>query len=356
MTDRVRIEVLDIHAADETALRARWEATTELVGELEPEEPIAPFDQHLVELRHEPSYRNPHHLVAWDGDGKHVVGYASITLEYTDSNRHLAWFDLGVRDAARGQGIATRLLHDIGEIARNDGRTIIGSWSVDGHPGSDFAQARGFAKKSTERKSRLETAKIDRELMDRWIKAAEASATDYELVAYDGRSPEELVDEFVDLYDVTNTAPRDDLDMEDEVMTREMFLENEERMEKVGTHRWLLLARHVPTGQLAGFTEFWFPKHTDTVTFQGWTAVRPDHRNHGLGRWLKAVNAVRLLDERPQVVAIDTWNAFSNGPMLGINIAMGFELLRGYNDWQAPTDQVVETTKEKSGLGTSASL
>jgi hypothetical protein len=33
--------------------------------------------------------------------------------------------------------------------------------------------------------------------------------------------------------------------------------------------------------------------------------------------------------------------------MLGINVAMGFELLRGYNDWQASTDQVVETTKEK---------
>jgi hypothetical protein len=37
---------------------------------------------------------------------------------------------------------------------------------------------------------------------------------------------------------------------------------------------------------------------------------------------------------------VDTWNAFSNAPMLGINIEMGFQLVRGYNEWQAKTDVV----------------
>lgn len=200
----------------------------------------------------------------------------------------------------------------------------------------------GFEVKATERKSRLMTARVDRELMQRWIKAADAHAVDYELVAYDGPTPDELLEEFVDLYHVTNTAPRDDLEMDDEIVTAARLREDEARMVDLGTERWRVLARHLPSGQLAGFTEIWFPTHTNVQADQGWTAVRPEHRNHGIGRWIKAANILRVLDERPEVEAVDTWNAFSNGPMLGINIAMGFELLRGYNEWQAPTDVVAD--------------
>ncbi|HKY75356.1 MAG TPA: hypothetical protein VJS45_04400, partial [Acidimicrobiia bacterium] len=60
----------------------------------------------------------------------------------------------------------------------------------------------------------------------------------------------------------------------------------------------------------------------------------------GLGRWLKAVNALRLLDERPDVEFIDTWNAGSNEAMLGINVAMGFAPLENWGDWQASTNEV----------------
>ena len=44
----------------------------------------------------------------------------------------------------------------------------------------------------------------------------------------------------------------------------------------------------------------------------------------GLGRWLKASTALRLMSERPDVRFIETWNAGANEPMLAINRAMGF--------------------------------
>jgi len=345
----MRIEQVDPQTAPDGVLRARYDTHVAISRELEPEAPITPFDHHKRELQKVTSFEKPRHLVAWSADGDRVIGYASLYLEYTESNRHLAWFEVGVLPDVRRQHTGAALLREVAEIARLHGRTTIGSGSIEGHAGDEFARSMGFERKATERKSRLETAKVDRELMERWINAAEANATDYELFSYDGTTPEDLVDEFVDLYHVTNTAPRDDLDMEDSVMTPERLREREQQMVELGTQRWRVLARHRPTGQLAGFTEFWLPAHTKTHAEQGWTAVRPEHRNHGIGRWLKAANVLRLLDERPEVDAVDTWNAFSNGPMLGINIAMGFELLRGYNDWQGSTEVVAERAKERLG-------
>lgn len=345
----VRVEEIDPFSAGDDVLRARYDAHVAISEELEPEQPVAPFDHHKLELTKIASFEKPRHVVAWSHGGERVAGYATLYLEYTETNRHLSWFEIGVLPGERRQHVGAALLREVAEMARADGRTVVGAGSIEGHAGDDFARSMGFECKATERKSRLVTAKVDRELMDRWVKSAEAAASDYELVAYDGPTPDDLIDAFVDLYHVTNTAPRDDLDMEDEVLTPERLREKEQRMVEMGTERWRILARHVPTGQLAGFTEFWFPKHTRTFADQGWTAVRTEHRNHGIGRWLKAVNVLRLLDERPEVEAVDTWNAFSNGPMLGINIAMGFELVRGYNDWQAPTDRVADLAKQRLG-------
>ena len=350
MTDRYRVEEVDVQSAPEDVLRARWAAVVELHEELFPEDPIAPFEQHRLELMNVPSHRKPRYFVAWDGDGRHALGYGDLELEYKDSNRHLAWFDVGVRTISRRQRIGTDLVAAMTEAARLDGRTVLGSASIDGHAGDDFAQSLGFEKRATERKSRLTVANVDRELMDRWVKSAETQATDYELVAYGEHTPEHLIDQMVDLYDVTNTAPRDDLDLEDEVMTAERLREGEANLDATNTKRWRLIARHVPTGRLAGFTDLFFAPYTDSVCWQGWTAVRPDHRNHGLGRWLKAANIIRLMEEKPTVEAVDTWNAFSNGPMLSINIAMGFELLRGVNDWQGPADAVAEAAKQRLGV------
>jgi hypothetical protein len=49
---------------------------------------------------------------------------------------------------------------------------------------------------------------------------------------------------------------------------------------------------------------------------------------------MKAVNALRMLDERPDVVAIDTWNADVNAAMLSINQAMGFRPLTEWREWE----------------------
>jgi GNAT superfamily N-acetyltransferase len=75
--------------------------------------------------------------------------------------------------------------------------------------------------------------------------------------------------------------------------------------------------------------------------WQGGTAVDPTHRNKGLGRWLKAAMLQRLLDERPEVANVDTWNAGSNEPMLAINVALGFRPVKYYNARQIPVPDLL---------------
>ena len=344
-----RIEEFDPTRAEEEEFRARWELAVALDREQQPENPVTPFDQHRKELADPPSFRKPKHWTVWDAERTRPIALASLWLEYTDSNRHLAWSDLSVLPEARRQGIGTELAGRLAEAAALDGRTVLGAGTVEGTAGDTFCETLGFAKKATERKSRLSIADVDRAMLERWVERAAERGADYELVAFDDRCPDDLLEPYIALYHVTNTAPRDDLDMEDEVMTPDMWREQEEKALAKGDHCWILLARHRGSGELAGFTQFFFAPYSEDVAWQGWTAVHPDHRDRGLGRWLKAANAIRLMDERPAVQHVDTWNAFSNAPMLGINIEMGFQLLRGYNDWQIPTERLASTVKERLG-------
>lgn len=344
-----RIEEFDPTTADDHDFRARWELTVALDREFQPENPVTPFDKHRQSLIDQPSFRRPKHWTVWDAERTRPIGVASLWLEYTESNRHLAWFDLQVLPEIRRRRVGTELLGRMVDAATLDGRTMVGGGTVEATEGDTFATALGFEKKATERKSRLSIAEVDRPMLETWVDRAAERAGEYELLGFEDRCPDELLEEYVALYDVTNTAPRDDLDMEDEVMTPERWREQEEKALANGDRCWILLARHRDSGDLAGFTQFFFAPYSEDVAWQGWTAVHPDHRDKGLGRWLKAANCLRLMDERPKVAHVDTWNAFSNAPMLGINDEMGFRILRGYNEWQAPTDRLASNVKERLG-------
>jgi hypothetical protein len=51
------------------------------------------------------------------------------------------------------------------------------------------------------------------------------------------------------------------------------------------------------------------------------------HRGHRLGGLLKLDMLRWLADEQPQLETIDTWNAESNGHMIGVNEALGYEVI-----------------------------
>ena len=89
-----------------------------------------------------------------------------------------------------------------------------------------------------------------------------------------------------------------------------------------------------------GLTEVIWSLNRPHILNQGFTAVYPDYRNKGLGRWLKAEMITKILNERPEVQFIRTGNANSNAPMLKINNEMGFQAYYASTIWQIDTAQV----------------
>ena len=322
----VTIDELDPAALDDAVLAQLAELTTIEEREFSPEDPPVTEAEEADELRILPEFEELWLWVARGPDGR-VLGRALVDLEHREDNQHLAELWVVVRPDARHQGIGRRLLEVAAERARAHGRTTLMGMTTVGTEGAAAARALGAEVALVNRISRLRTAELDRSLLEGWVARAPERASGYSLVAFDDRCPDELLERYAGLMAVMNTAPRGDMDMEDELYSPQQVREYEASKQAKGTRIWVVAARHDATGDLVGYSCLFFPKHRPWQAQQGDTGVDPAHRDKGLGRWLKAANLLRLLDERPQVEVVDTENAGSNAPMLGINVALGFRPL-----------------------------
>lgn len=328
----MNVEPLDTEAAGEDDLRALYDLVVTEHEELWNEDPVQPYDTWRQQVTTPVSWAKVPRWVARDDD--RFVGVSALGLGFTETNRDKASLGVYVRPEARRQGIARELLRPAVARALEEDRVILNGGGVTDADASTFSEAMGAERKITERKSRMVLADVDRPMLEDWVVRAKDRAEGYSLLAWDGPVPDEYLERFVALTMVMNTAPRDDLDMEDWVHTPERHREMEQLGIERGMTWWTLVARHDASDELVGYTEINFPPHAPEAAWQEATAVDPTHRDKGLGRWLKATNCLRLFAEKPQVRYVDTWNAFSNAPMLGINIAMGFEVVKSFSEYQ----------------------
>ena len=314
-------------------------------AESEPDDPPQPDDVARRAYRNIPAFVVPREFVARDADGA-IAATAEASWAHAEDNQHILNADIHVAARHRRRGLARTLLHRVVEVADDAGKTLIVWRTNDRVPaGEAFMRRIGAEQGLVGHTNRLLFSDVDRDQIRRWVEEGPRRAEGYELFTIDGSYPEELAEQLVDLENVMNTAPRDDLDMEDQTFTVAQLRELERSFFSQGGERWMLVARHEATGELVGWTEVgWLPHQPKTV-WQWGTGVRPEHRGHALGKWLKATMLERIFEERPDVVEIRTHNADSNDPMLGINHAMGFKPFRVDIHWQVK----VETVKEYLG-------
>jgi GNAT superfamily N-acetyltransferase len=253
-----------------------------------------------------------------------------------------------VRAEHRRSGVGSRLLAEVLEIARSEGRIRLIGRSWDAIPaGEHFAAAMRATAVSRTHTNHLPLAGIDRALLEQWVADAPTRAPGYELVAWDGPIPEEHLDAFVDLMLVMNDAPKDDADLNDFTLTPQRWREAEQQGREQGHQRWTLIAK-TTGGTLAGLHDITWVPALPGVAFIGSTGVRPEHRGFALGKWLKAAMTLRVLDERPDATEIRTDNADSNAAMLGINQQMGYRPMLGSVTWQVGVDEAAAVLSERS--------
>ena len=263
------------------------------------------------------------HLLWLERGTNGLDGAALLEIEHRPDNQHLAEATVWVRPEARRRSLGYRLLEALAKEASNRSRTQLLGYAAEGTPGYAFATAAGGSVNLVEHENRLIVADLDRSLLERWVDQAADRAQGYSLVAFDDRCPDDLLEGFVAISAVMNDAPKADT-VEDFVTTADAVRQREASLAAKGVRQWVVLARHDATGRIAGLTELSLPPYRPYRAHQGDTGVDPADRDKGLGRWLKAVNLLRLLDERPAVTEVETYNAGSNQAMLSINHTLGF--------------------------------
>jgi len=133
---------------------------------------------------------------------------------------------------------------------------------------------------------------------------------------------------------MSTDMPLDDLAWEPEVYDAERMRRRSEMIEARGLRQFTSAARHDGTGEIVGMTTLTrldtLPEHVD----QWETIVLEEHRGHRLGMLLKIENLRFAQREQPQLRFIDTVNSDSNAPMLRVNLALGFEPVRPWAEWE----------------------
>lgn len=269
----------------------------------------------------------------WE-DGK-IVAELFLSVDFDENNLHLFSLELRVLKPHRKKGYTKPLLEKALAFAEKYKRTLaMGQTSSFVPDGQGFAEHVNATKGLEETTSQLILEEVDKELLGSWSDLAHSKARDFELGFWGGRYPEADIDAVAELFNVMNTAPKDDLELGDRQMKPDQLREMEAYEMARGVERRVFYVRHKPSQKLAGFTvTYWYPEEPENLDQQA-TGVLPEYRGRGLGKWLKAAMIQNVLTERPVVKRVRTGNANSNAPMLAINTELGFKLYKSDVVWQ----------------------
>lgn len=292
-----------------------------------------------------PAWHNtylPRHGVVAKLDGRIIgdaVYYAAATGDAPEG-----WVTVEVAPEYRRQGIGRALFDSIVEVARESGCRVLQSYCLStdlseprlpsptgfgsaplNAASTQFALSLGFTLEQVERYSRLPLPADADLVAQSLVEATAAAGDDYEIVSWQGDTPDEWVDDIALLATRMSTdAPSagleatEDLWDADRVRAEEKLRADDPRIPLVAA------AVHRPSGRLAGFTELSVPPEASRVVSQEDTLVLREHRGHRLGMLLKLANVQYLEAVHPGHPAIITFNAEENRHMLSVNEHVGF--------------------------------
>jgi GNAT superfamily N-acetyltransferase len=310
---------------DDVAALEKWLEFSNAVQRVD-----SPWEVDVTLLRVEARFR-----VGWDGepstpylaevDGTVVGGGAIATSNY--DNLQLAWLGVMVHPDHRRMGYGSEILAFLEEESRRQGRTILGMGGWESDATRAFAAKHGYEKKHQAINRRQYLADVDRDELTKRYEDALAEATDYVLERRMLPTADDELDEMAEMAAAINDAPRDELDIEDEVFNAERMKAYEDACAFRKERAYRVVARHVPSCRLAGQTVVVVDSERPAFGDQHDTSVVKAHRGHRLGLLLKA-EMIRWLDEvEPQVEHIDTFNAESNDHMIGVNELLGYQVM-----------------------------
>jgi GNAT superfamily N-acetyltransferase len=255
-----------------------------------------------------------------------IQGWYYLVLPERE-NRERAYVFLNVHPAARRQGLGTALLRHAAGRAAAAGRAVLDSGAFQGSAGAAFAGRAGATPGLVEARRVLVLGKIPAGRIAALREQAAQAATEYTLVTWDGRVPEEYLARYAAVENAMADAPHDD-GQEPEVWDAARAGELMDRRERQGRHIYTLAALHAASGEIAAVTSVEADLDNPRWGHQLLTAVTREHRGHRLGLLVKTAMLDWLAAAEPAQERIVTGNAAVNQHMIAINEDLGYELLR----------------------------
>jgi GNAT superfamily N-acetyltransferase len=147
----------------------------------------------------------------------------------------------------------------------------------------------------------------------------------YELVHWAGPAPAALALSFGTVLSHVLDAPDAALQMPARQWDTAAVRTWESGMTAGGQRLLVGTAVHLSSGKVAAATVTTVPAGGSPTADQHDTAVLPDHRRHGLARWIKADQALRVHESFPQVREVIVTVNQQNLPMIAVNRAVGYD-------------------------------
>jgi GNAT superfamily N-acetyltransferase len=328
----MKIDVVPFGDTDEAAIRSAYEISRVSSQHDVPDLPPEPEHTFVSGIRQP----HPGHTAEWvigylDGQ---PAGYLCIEMPQLD-NLDNATVEIIVTPASRRHGVG-RALHSYAvQRAHALDRKRLTAETVRAPAHDAFATAMGFSPALAEIRSRLDLTPADQDRLDAMLGVARAHAGGYRFVKWQGVPPDEFIDDVAGLDSRFITdAPMGELDWEPEKVDAERVRRSEQYRLDRGFGRFHGGAEHVTSGRLVAWTTLAGPPESPAHLWQNITIVDPAHRGHRLGTLVKLENLRHAREHRPELTAVDTFNATSNEHMLAINVAMGFRAVDSWMQWQ----------------------
>lgn len=275
----------------------------------------------LVAISHSDRLSRRDAFIAYRGDTP--VGMAKVILPLLD-NQHL--MELQMRAAPDDADVLDALWRGVDKLRKDTARTTVNCVALQGLTGTiNWLESHGFSRVHEEIISTLVLADA----------AEPTTSSDYELVSFEGATPENLVEPMCRLRERMSTdAPIGEADVEPEVWDVDRIKAWEAKIAAGGFAVFTAVALRRATGEAVAYTTLETSLEGGEFAYQDGTLVRKEDRGHGLGRAVKLEN-IRLLQRNyPSVSRIHTWNAVDNHWMLAINRDLGFEETDRLHSWQ----------------------
>ncbi|HPC05829.1 MAG TPA: GNAT family N-acetyltransferase [Anaerolineaceae bacterium] len=351
MTEKFAIQEFNLRSACEQEYQALNRISNIYQAEILPDDPPFPLEEMVRSSQSVPDFVDNFTWAAWDSALAEIIATGNVNIAKTEDNQHIAEIGIYVRQPFRRQGIGTRLLEKITRVARGENRRLLITEAIGNlSSGESFLYKIGGEKGLVGHLNQMRLDDLDHHLVETWLEWGHLNEDNFFLGLWEGLYPENQMDAILELRELENQVPVENLDIEATHLTREQVRQVENQLFARGFQRWTYYLIEKSTGKMAGYTEtVWNPSRPQ-ILYQDMTGVFPEYRNKGLGRWLKAAMIDKVLCERPEVKFIRTENADSNAAMLKINHELGFKPYISIPIWQIPLEKVEAYLAERKVL------